>query len=76
MSIFPSALEVWASRLPPGAEVAIDEGGLTLVVVDDPEMPHDDTCQPAPGGCTCWKSAYFEVGGVPEELDSSYLPPR
>lgn len=40
----------WASTLSPGAVVAIDDGGLTLVEVD---VDNNET------------GAYLEVGGIP-----------
>jgi len=48
----------WLDTLPAGSNVAVDDGGLCLVMVnpDDPEGNPDD-----------WP--YLEVGGVPEGAD-------
>ena len=45
----------WLKTLPKGSEVGIDEDGLTLRVVDDNCVVSD---------------AYFEIGGIPEELEN------
>ena len=46
-----SQVKDWLDKLPMDAHVAIDEGGLTLITVDDGR----------PG------KAYLEVGGAPED---------
>lgn len=42
----------WLQSLPPESSVGVDEGGLTLVVLDENDKVGE---------------AYYEVGGVPEE---------
>lgn len=32
-----TAIKEWLNHLPPDAQVGIDEGGLTLIVFDDPD---------------------------------------
>jgi hypothetical protein len=49
MAINVGTLLAWLGTLDEEDEVAIDDGGLTLVQIDG--------------------DAYFEVGGIPEDLD-------
>lgn len=63
------SIQQWLSRLPDDVEVGIDDGGLALQVVDDPTLPHEPRCAKHANDaseCTCWKTAYFEIGGLPE----------
>jgi DNA-directed RNA polymerase subunit RPC12/RpoP len=46
----------WLESLPQGADVGVDEGGLCLRAVVDSEVT----------------DAYFELGGIPEEIESSW----
>lgn len=58
----------WLDTLPYDVEIGIDGGGLTLEVVDDPTMPHAPGCAKHAtdaAECTCWKTARYEVGGLP-----------
>ena len=50
-------LKAWLDSLPTGATVAVDEGGLTLILVETAGEG---------GGSGCW-SPYYELGGVPED---------
>ncbi len=62
-------LQVWLGRIPDDVEIGIDDGGLTLQVIDDPTYPHSPGCAKHATNaaeCTCWKTAYYEIGGVPE----------
>jgi hypothetical protein len=56
MSLSAKELKRWAATLMDDDEVAIDDGGLTLVVLDE-----DGNASPDDG--------YLEVGGIPIETD-------
>lgn len=50
----------WLQVLPDDALVAVDDGGLALLVVEPGKGGHIDA----------QKSIYLEVGGVPEEEEA------
>lgn len=63
-----ASIRKWLDTLPRNAEIGINDGGLALAVVDDPTRPHARGCAKHvidSAECTCWKTAYYEVGGVP-----------
>lgn len=62
------SIREWLSRIPDDVEVGIDDGGLTLQVIDDPTVSHEPRCAKhghESAECTCWKTAYYEIGGLP-----------
>lgn len=57
-------LKQWAATLEDDAQVYVDQGGLSLVVLaDDENCPFDGFSGP-----------YLEVGGLPEEDEEPYEP--